>query len=350
MTLYLEAKTSIPDLFIDYIEVRLTSGESASLNWDESEIYRNPDGFGAKYKGVYFGEEPANGRLDELRSMVITDIGLYSDTISEPQITISEMEFVDNGRSLEFSPPKTAFRRTAMLMRNSEHRKELISEIKSLAQSQGLNTVFTTFLEIVANSLAGQTDPENAEKREQRYQEMASTMSPELLSSYARMLALLFLTVREYRDDPCDILGGIYHELNLNNEWNGQHFTPDNVCRLMAQITLPSDELSVKDGPITINEPTCGSGTMVIGAIWAMQQQDFDYRRNTFFVAQDIDIRCVWMTYIQLSLYEIPAMVIHGNTLTMEEWDRWYTPYALVPFSTMRSENRCAVEPANGQH
>ena len=237
-----------------------------------------------------------------------------------------------------------------MLMRNSEHRKELISEIKSLAQSQGLNTVFTTFLEIVANSLAGQTDPENAEKREQRYQEMASTMSPELLSSYARMLALLFLTVREYRDDPCDILGGIYHELNLNNEWNGQHFTPDNVCRLMAQITLSSDELSVKDGPITINEPTCGSGTMVIGAIWAMQQQDFDYRRNTFFVAQDIDIRCVWMTYIQLSLYEIPAMVIHGNTLTMEEWDRWYTPYALVPFSTMRSENRCAVEPANGQH
>ena len=38
--------------------------------------------------------------------MVITDIGLYSDTISEPQITISEMEFVDNGRNLEFSPPK----------------------------------------------------------------------------------------------------------------------------------------------------------------------------------------------------------------------------------------------------
>lgn len=59
-----------------------------------------------------------------------------------------------------------------MLMRNSEHRKELISEIRSLAQSQGLNTVFTTFLEITANSLAAQTDPENAEKREQRYQEI----------------------------------------------------------------------------------------------------------------------------------------------------------------------------------
>lgn len=106
LTLYLEAATTIPDLYIDYIEVRLASGESAFLNRDESEIYRNPDGFGARYKGVYFGEEPANGRLDELRDMVVTDIGLYSDTISDPQITISEMEFVDNGRSLEFSPPK----------------------------------------------------------------------------------------------------------------------------------------------------------------------------------------------------------------------------------------------------
>ena len=218
-----------------------------------------------------------------------------------------------------------------MLMK-SEHRKELVSEIRSLAQSQGLNKVFTTFLEITANSLAAQTDPENAEKREQRYQKMASTMTPELLSSYARMLALLFLTVREYKDDPCDILGGIYHELNLNNEWNGQYFTPDDICRFMAQIMLHSEELSVKDGPITINEPTCGSGTMVIGAVWAMQRKKFDYRHNTFFVAQDIDIRCVWMAYIQLSLYGIPAMVIHGNTLTMEEWDRWYTPHASVSF------------------
>ena len=175
-----------------------------------------------------------------------------------------------------------------MLMK-SEHRKELVSEIRSLAQSQGLNTVFTTFLEITANSLAAQTDPENAEKREQRYQEMASTMTPELLSSYARMLAFLFLTIREYRDDPCDILGGIYHELNLNNEWNGQYFTPDDVCRLMAQITLPSDELSANDGPITINEPTCGSGTVeedphenaaVVQSIELLQDQKKEQAKN----------------------------------------------------------------------
>ena len=66
-----------------------------------------------------------------------------------------------------------------MLMRNSEHRKELISEIRSLAQSQGLNTVFTTFLEIAANSLAAQTDPENAEKREQHHRRRQDCRTPD---------------------------------------------------------------------------------------------------------------------------------------------------------------------------
>ena len=37
MRLYLTAKTSIPDLFIDYIQVKLKSGEEVSLNWDYSD-------------------------------------------------------------------------------------------------------------------------------------------------------------------------------------------------------------------------------------------------------------------------------------------------------------------------
>lgn len=217
-------------------------------------------------------------------------------------------------------------------MKQKSTKDELVEEIRKLSSSEGLNTVFTTFLEITATSIAAQMDPANAAERKKRYQEIASKIKPESLTSYARMFALLYLTIREHEDDPCDILGDIYHELRLNNEWNGQFFTPDNICRMMAQIINPVDEFSDKKKPVTINEPTCGSGTMIIGAIWAMQRKNFDYRHKAFFVAQDIDIRCVWMAYIQLSLYRIPAVVIHGNTLTMEEWSRWYTPYAPVPF------------------
>ena len=218
------------------------------------------------------------------------------------------------------------------MLRKDKYRNELISEIKTLAQSNGLNTVFTTFLEITATSIAAQMDPANADEREKRYQELASKQTPEALSSYARMFALLTLSIMEHAEDPCDVLGDVYHELKLNNEWNGQFFTPDHICRFMAQLTgldVPKD----KEGPITINEPTCGSGTMVIGAVWAMQRKGIDFRRKSFFVAQDIDIRCVWMAYIQLSLYGIPAVVIHGNTLTVEEWSHWYTPLAGLPFS-----------------
>ena len=35
MILYLDARTTVKDLIIDYIEVELANGETASLNWDE---------------------------------------------------------------------------------------------------------------------------------------------------------------------------------------------------------------------------------------------------------------------------------------------------------------------------
>ena len=73
------------------------------------------------------------------------------------------------------------------MVRKNQYRNELISEIKTLAQSNGLNTVFTTFLEITATSIAAQMDPQNAEEREKRYQEIAYKMTPEMLSSYAEL-------------------------------------------------------------------------------------------------------------------------------------------------------------------
>ncbi len=106
MILYLTANTSIPDLYIDYIEVRLASGEEVSLNWDESDISRSPSGFSARYKGVYFGEEYADGKLEQLRNMKIVDIGIYYESEHDPDITIEIMEFVEAGKQKIFNPPK----------------------------------------------------------------------------------------------------------------------------------------------------------------------------------------------------------------------------------------------------
>ena len=100
MRLYLSAKTAIPDLYIDYIEVILTTGEQVSLNWDYSDICREDDGFCGRYKGVYFGEEYANGRLAELKKITIVEVGYYTETKDIPvTIEIEEMDFEDYGEN-----------------------------------------------------------------------------------------------------------------------------------------------------------------------------------------------------------------------------------------------------------
>lgn len=96
MILNLKAKTNIKDLIIDYIEVELNTGEKVSLNWDESEIIRTSDGFSARYKGVYFGEEYANGLTNKLLDLKIENICLYTETDEEVKFTIVSMEFIEN--------------------------------------------------------------------------------------------------------------------------------------------------------------------------------------------------------------------------------------------------------------
>ena len=78
------------------------------------------------------------------------------------------------------------------------------------------------------------------------------------------------------------------------------------------------------DDRATVCEPTCGSGALLIASIWAMRQKG-KLPENMVFMAQDIDIRCVWMAYIQCCLYRIPAVIKHGNSLTMEVWSEWHT-------------------------
>ena len=216
--------------------------------------------------------------------------------------------------------------------------ERLVKEIENMGRTHGLNNVFVTFLELSATSLGAHLDPVNAARREEEYEALESKLSQEELQAYAGMLALLAMAVREYRDDPADILGDIFHRLNLSNKWNGQFFTPIHICELMAEITGIADSVKeLEKGHIKVNEPACGSGAMVIGAIGSMVKRGIDYHDKIFFVAQDLDIRCVWMAYIQFCLYGIPAVVLQGNSLTDEVNSCWYTAQGIHVL--MKEEN-----------
>ena len=107
MELYLTATSNVVDLTIDFIEVRLKSGETVSLNWDESRFDRDEVEIDAHYLGVCFDEESACGKLDELQGMQVVSVGLYSEEHEEGDypINISRMEFCENDRSLCFENP-----------------------------------------------------------------------------------------------------------------------------------------------------------------------------------------------------------------------------------------------------
>lgn len=105
MILYLKAKTNLSDLSIDFIEVKLKSGKIVSLNWDETEYDNEDSVFEAKYKGVYFGEEYANGKLHELIGMEISHIQLYTEK-DTGYFELVRMEFADRNDALIFEDIK----------------------------------------------------------------------------------------------------------------------------------------------------------------------------------------------------------------------------------------------------
>lgn len=54
---------------------------------------------------------------------------------------------------------------------------------------------------------------------------------------------------------------------------------------------------------------------MIIAVTKAIKEKDIDYQRAMKVVTQDLDWKAVYMTYVQLSLLGISAVVIQGDTL-----------------------------------
>lgn len=207
-----------------------------------------------------------------------------------------------------------------------DHRKNLLKLFNSLAYRHSAWQVFTDFNEAAAISLSNAVDPAQREPREARYMQLIRRYSREELQTLPQMLAELTLALE---DAPGDVLGQSFHELELHNKWAGQFFTPYDVCRLMAKMTLhgtdPAAAVSER-GFVTAAEPAVGSGAMVIALAEEMRAIGLNYQQQLHVTATDVDIKCVHMAYTQFALLHIPAVVIHGNSLSTEVYGQWFTP------------------------
>ncbi len=163
-----------------------------------------------------------------------------------------------------------------------------------------LYTVFGHCMEAMALAMANSVDLRQREPREARYLDIVGHYRPDVIGLFPRVLAEL---VQALEVGPGDVLGALFHELELHNKARGQFFTSYTLSRFMAQVTIGDSE-SVKaiirdHGFVTAMEPACGAGSMVIALAEAMRDLGINYQRHLHVTAIDIDPRAIHMAYVQ---------------------------------------------------
>lgn len=209
--------------------------------------------------------------------------------------------------------------------------------------------VFRDFIAFCALQLSVLTDPVHPERAEQ-LQKIKENYEAEELTAFSQTFLELAQIIERYIDQGVyeDLLGMAYNECGATNRALEQVFTPPDVARLMAQFVFGQPKELPSEGHFTLNDPTCGSGALLLAAAEQTAHNGYDTCEQLVIQASDVDICCVQMTYIQLALYGIPAVVVHGEVIAMKEYDRWYTPVYLwgkwvwrapMPFGTVRNKS-----------
>lgn len=208
----------------------------------------------------------------------------------------------------------------------SDHIKDFIKLFQANCYRFDRGQIFSDFAAMSAAAISNAVDKRHFDEREAEYMRIIGKYSKDEADRFTEMYALLVMQLEKGHDD---VLGRIFMELNLGGQ--GQVFTPYHMCKMMAEITLQDcDEVIKRKGFISASDPCVGGGALVIALSDVMKDKGYNPQRQLHVTAVDLDARAVHMAYIQFSLLGIPAVVIHGNTLTQEEYSRWYTPFHIL--------------------
>ena len=174
--------------------------------------------------------------------------------------------------------------------------KYIIDNINRMAGKYTPHQVFADWVEMSALSIA------------QSFFSIARKYSEDDFFTLGCMLGRLSFLLENGLDD---YLGKIYMELSTGNSHTGQFFTPFHVCEMMAGIALAN----YNGGIEYLNEPSSGGGANTLAYAKVMKEKGYNYQQLLEVKAQDLDYKCVYMTYVQCSLAGVNAEVVQGNSL-----------------------------------
>lgn len=223
--------------------------------------------------------------------------------------------------------------------------KEFLKTFKSLTYRNRGWDVWNDFIIMAACSLSNPVDKMHYEEREARYLHVIKKYTKEEQGKFPTLFAHTVMALELNPEQ--DFLGKLYTQLGLQDEGRKQHFTPYNVCQLMAEISMTNIVKQVREnGYVTLNDPCCGAGaTLIAGINYAknsLEKACLNFQNHILVTAQDIDETVALMCYIQLSLLGVAGYIKVGNTLTnpMVSNDSpenyWFTPMYFSDVWAMR--------------
>lgn len=201
-------------------------------------------------------------------------------------------------------------------MEKRDYKKEFCALMDKFAFRYSRWQVWNDFQNLSAISLANVVPTAEKEEREKTYHAILSGYREEEKEIFPQMLNLVVLALSDNPEQ--DFLGSLYHYLNLHQEQKGQFFTPYHICEFMSGLQFTEDEKAEKleeKGYISVNDPACGAGAMLIAFANVAKKHGINYQKYVLFVAQDIDRTAAMMCYIQMTLLGCPAIVVIGDNL-----------------------------------
>lgn len=210
--------------------------------------------------------------------------------------------------------------------------KEIIKRIDKMSGKYSVYELFSDWIEMYALSIANliDTGSETWKYREDLYLRIQQKYSKDEMKNFILLRDLLVDALENCREDA---LGYVFSELQLNSSSLAQEFTMPHTANLMTELVLDFEKV-VNDKRLDFYEPACGSGVLIISAADYLYKHGLNYQKIFHVVAQDIDLRCIYMTYIQCSLLGIQAEIVHGDSIEKPYPSEKYPEYAIfkTPF------------------
>lgn len=210
------------------------------------------------------------------------------------------------------------------MMSSAAVKKQIVDIIVRMSGKYPPYVIFSDWVEMMALSIQNTLTLIHGDlwkRREKQFEEIRSKYTDDEFTKFGEMFSLL---CKAFEDSFGDILGEIYMESDSGNKYTGQFFTPFTISKMNAELIIPNDY----DGShkLTFNEPTVGGGGMIIAVAAILHERGINYQKCMEVVAQDLDWKGVYMSYVQFSLLGISATVVQGDTLSEPYCGRNYPP------------------------